>query len=180
MMSMAREVIAVNRAPVLTLWAGVVAERLGYEREAALSLGKALAGLNAQSKGRRLGIYKPAERIEGRPPKKKRRGESFWVGLLGRPIPAIATEHGIRAVEGDRAIDPAGVERYLQGKFGEALQSVRRAMEELARSFDPEELALKAFSLYEGFRPEIPSGVRGWGAKGELDLDRIRELAKAT
>ncbi|MDH4273089.1 MAG: hypothetical protein OEW18_14040, partial [Candidatus Aminicenantes bacterium] len=81
---MAREVISVNRAPVLTLWGGVVAERLGYDREAALSLGKALAGLNAQSKGRRLGIYKPAERLEGVPPKKKRRGETFWVGLLGR------------------------------------------------------------------------------------------------
>lgn len=177
---MAREVISVNRAPVLTLWGGVVAERLGYDREAALSLGKALAGLNAQSKGRSLGIYKPAEPLEGVPPKKKRRGETFWVGLLGRSIPAIATERGIRAVEGDRPVEPAGVERYLQGKFGDALQSVRRAMEELARSFGPEELAVEAFSLYERFRPEIPSGVRGWGAKGELDLDLIRELAKAT
>lgn len=177
---MAREVVSINRAPVLTLWAGVVAERLGYDREAALSLGKALAGLNAQSKGRRLGIYKPAERLEGVPPKKKRRGEAFWIGLLGRPIPAIATERGIRAVEGDRPVEPAGVERYLQGKFGDALPSVRRAMEELARSFEPEELGLQGFSLYEQFRPEIPSGVRGWGATGELDLDRIRELAKAT
>ncbi len=175
---MPREVVSVNRAPVLTIWAGVVAERLGYDHNAALSLSKALAGLNAQSKGRRLGIYKPSERLDTAPPKKKRRGESFWVELLGRPVPAVATEHGIRAVEGDRTVDPAGVERYLQGKFGEALQSVRRAMEELARSFEPEELALKAFSLYERFRPEIPSGVRGWGAKGDLDLDRIRELAK--
>jgi hypothetical protein len=177
---MARQVVSINRAPVLTLWAGVVAERLGYDRETALSLGKAVAGLNAQSKGRRLGIYKPAERLEGVPPKKKRRGESFWVGLLGRSIPAIATERGIRAVEGDRPVEPAGVERYLQGKFGDSLQSVRNAMEELARSFAPEDLSLNAFSLYEQFRPEIPSGVRGWGAKGELDLDRIRELEKVT
>ncbi|MGB7296843.1 MAG: hypothetical protein WBC70_14755 [Candidatus Aminicenantales bacterium] len=177
---MAREVVSVNRAPVLTLWAGIVAERLGYDREESLSLGKALAGLNAQSKGRHLGIYKPAERPEGVPARKKRLGEAFWVELLGRPIPAIATEHGIRAVAGDRPVEPAGVERYLEGKFGEALQAVRRVMEELARSFDPDELAPQAFSLYERFRPEIPSGVRGWGAKGELDLDRIRELAKAT
>ncbi len=180
MTSIPHEIVSVNRAPVLTMWAGIVAERLGYDREAALSLGKALAGLNAQSKGRRLGIYKPAERLDTAPPKKKRHGESFWIGLLGRPIPAVATARGIRAVERDRPIDPAGVERYLQGKFGEALQSVRRAMEELARSFEPEELALKAFSLYEQFRPDIPSGVRGWGAKGDLDLDRIRELAKTT
>jgi hypothetical protein len=177
---MTREVFSVNRAPVLTLWAGVVAERLGYDHEEGLSLGKALAGLNAQSKGRRLGIYKPAERPEGAPGRRKRPGEAFWVELLGRPIPAIATERGVRAVDGDRPVEPAGVERYLHGKFGEALQSVRRVMEELARSFDPDELASRAFSLYGQFRPEIPSGVRGWGAKGELDLDRIRELAKST
>ena len=47
--------------PVLTLWAAVVAERLGLNEDEALSLGKALAGLTAQSKGRRLGIYKPHE-----------------------------------------------------------------------------------------------------------------------
>ena len=52
--------IQINRAPVLTLWASVVAERLAFSRDESLSLGKALAGLNAQSKGRRLGIFKPA------------------------------------------------------------------------------------------------------------------------
>jgi hypothetical protein len=174
---MSREVVLINRAPVLTLWASVVAERLGYDREAALSLGKALAGLNAQSKGRRLGIYKPPEKVEGLPPKKARRGEEFWVELLGRPIPATQTARGIRAVEGDRTIEPAGVERYLQGKFGEAFETVCRVMDELARAFSPKELAVRAFSLYEHFRPGIPEGVRGWGAKGELDLDRIRGLS---
>ena len=36
----------------------------------------------------------------------------------------------------------------------------------------------RAFALYEEFRPEIPAGTKGWGAKGELDLDRIDALAK--
>jgi len=173
---MSREVIQINRAPVLTLWASVVAERLGYNHDAALSLGKALAGLNAQSKGRRLGIYKPAERPEEARPKKAGLGEGFWAELLGRPLPVIKIRGGIRAVEGSRTIEPAGVERYLESKFGEALQSVRTAMEELCRAFSRKELTLKAFSLYEQFRPGIPEGVRGWGAKGELDLDKIREL----
>lgn len=43
--------IEINRAPVLTQWATVVAERLGFNHEEALALGKAVAGLNAQSKG---------------------------------------------------------------------------------------------------------------------------------
>jgi len=41
----------VNRAPVLTLWAAVVAEVLGFKHEEALTLGRAVAGLNAYSKG---------------------------------------------------------------------------------------------------------------------------------
>jgi hypothetical protein len=53
--------ISINRAPVLTLWAAVVAQRLGFDEDEALTLGKALAGLNSQAKGRRLGIFKPHE-----------------------------------------------------------------------------------------------------------------------
>ena len=64
---MAKEIL-VNRAPVLTLWTVVVvAQRLGYDRATALTLGKAVAGLNAQAKGRRLGIYSPRESAHREP-----------------------------------------------------------------------------------------------------------------
>ena len=33
--------VQITRAPVLTLWAAVAAERLGYDRAAALTLGRA-------------------------------------------------------------------------------------------------------------------------------------------
>ena len=49
-----------NRAPVLTVWAVVVAERLGFERGEALTLGRSLAGLTAHAKGVRLGIFEPS------------------------------------------------------------------------------------------------------------------------
>src|ERR1019366_4826341 len=35
------------------------------------------------------------------------------------------------------------------------------------------ELAHDAYPLYERFRPEIPAGKKGWGAKGDLDLALI-------
>jgi hypothetical protein len=171
-------IVLVNRAPVLTLWAAVVAEHLGFDHAAALTLGKTLAGLNAQSKGRHLGIYKPPEHVPGEPTKKQKLGEETWIELLGRPIPAVNTAQGLRAVDKDKPIDPTGVERYLAEKFGEALGDVRNAMAALAASFKPQELAEKAFGLYERFRPAIPEGVRGWGAKGELRLEVIRSLAE--
>ena len=168
--------ILINRAPVLTLWASVVAERLGFKHDEALSLGKALAGLNAQSKGRRLGIFKPTPR-ELKKVREQERGEEFWVDLLGRALPAVNTDQGVRAVIESKPIDPDGVERYLESKFGDALAKTSKAMTELAQAFDPGELAQKGFGLYEQFRPRIPEGVSGWGAKGELDLGRISKLA---
>jgi hypothetical protein len=172
------ETILVNRAPVLTLWAAFVAERMGYDHAAALSLGKAVAGINAQARGRSLGIYKPKERIEGVPPKRTGLGEEYWIELLGRQVSAVNTKNGVRAVVKDKPIEPEGIERYLSEKFGEGLQTVKKAMESLARAFHPQELNIVAFSLYERFRPEIPAGVSGWGAKGKLDLNKIRALAK--
>ena len=55
--------IEINRAPVLTLWAAVVAERLGFDWEEALTLGRAVAGLNAYSKGKALGLFEPTPGI---------------------------------------------------------------------------------------------------------------------
>jgi len=36
--------ISINRAPVLILWAAVVAQRLGFDEDEALTLGEAVAG----------------------------------------------------------------------------------------------------------------------------------------
>lgn len=94
---MATRTITANRAPVLTLWATVVAERLGFNHEEALTLGRALAGLNAQSKGRRLGIFKPQEE-KTRKARQKEHGEQFLVDLCGRGVPAMSTPEGIRAM----------------------------------------------------------------------------------
>jgi hypothetical protein len=148
--------ILINRAPVLTLWAAVVAERLGFNREEALSLGKAVAGLTAQSKGRRLGIFTPT-RDAVKKARAQKRAKEFLVEILGRHVPAINTPEGIRAVNKAKPVDHAVVERYLEGKFGEALPAVCAAMKTLAKSFKPDQLAQEAFRLYEEFRPGIPT-----------------------
>lgn len=168
--------LRINRAPVLTLWAAVVAERLGYAWEEALTLGKAVAGLNAQSKGRRLGIYakpkaaKPAERGRGR-------AKPQSVELLHRAVPVRRTSAGLRAVVKDAAVSPEAVERYLHAKFGDGYAPARAAFRKLAKSRGKQILAEEAYGLYEHFRPAIPAGRKGWGAAGTLDLEKIRDLA---
>lgn len=170
--------IAINRAPVLTLWAAVVAVRKGYDEETALTLGQAVAGLNAQSKGRRLGIYDAAEEPSDKERKAQSSAALSTVSLLGREVPVVKSGHGLRAAVGGQPARPESVQTYLEKKFGEDLAEVRHAMEALAKSMTPAQLELRGFSLYEKFRPQIPEGKKGWGAKGELDLELIRRLAK--
>ncbi len=170
--------IHINRAPVLTLWAAVVAERLGFDREESLTLGRAVAGLNAQSKGRALGIFKPAPTAAQRGKRLLKPGETIQIELLRRAVPAVRTLEGLRALDREgHPGDPDSVERYLEGKFGDALAGARRAMTQLAGSLGPAVLAERAYGLYERFRPEIPAGRAGWGARGVLDLARIESLA---
>src|SRR5512136_428673 len=102
---MPKDTVEINRAPVLTLSAAAVAERLGFDPEEALSLAKAVAGLNAQAKGRALGIFK-AKRESVEKAKRREHGEEFWIELCGRPVPAKNTADGVRAVLGNTAIDP--------------------------------------------------------------------------
>jgi hypothetical protein len=93
-------------------------------------------------------------------------------------VPGTNTDEGVRAVSRSRPIDPDGVRSYLEGKLGDDLAAVRAAMKRLARAYKPKELAEHAYALYEQFRPDIPAGKKGWGAKGASDLGRIVELAE--
>lgn len=173
-----RHRVTVNRAPVLTLWAAVVARRLGFNKDEALTLGRAVAGLNAYSKGVAIGVFEPTPREVRERRRKMRRDETVKVELLHRAVPAVRTEKGLRAVSKGRPIEPASVERYLESKFGDALKDVRGAMQALAESTSPAELRRDGYAMYERFRPRIPAGRKGWGATGILSLDAIRTMAR--
>jgi len=168
--------VTVNRAPVLTLWAAVVAERLGFEWPEALTLGKAVAGLNAQSKGRALGLFTPSgarSEAAGGP------ADEVRVELMGREVRCTQTGGGLRALDKGQPLKPEAVEAYLQKKLGDDLPRVREAMAALAQAFEPTDLRDRAFALYEEFRPAVARGAGGWGQAGELDLQRIRSLVRS-
>src|ERR1700688_3682086 len=105
--------IQITRAPLLRLWATTVAERLGFDEDEALSLGKAVAGLNAQSKGQRLGKFKRVPQ-EVKKARARKRGEELLVEICGRQVPAINTADGVRAVIKNQPIEAKSVERYLE------------------------------------------------------------------
>lgn len=171
--------LRVNRAPVLTLWAAVVAERLGHPEETALTLGAAVAGTAARAKARRLGIAEDRPEVDAQPQHADPAGgERRAVRLLGREIPVSRAEGGLLlAAQEGRPQSPAAVRSYLARAFGERLGEVRAAMEGLASSLPPDELNRTGFRLYERFRPEVPDGVEGWGRKAVLDIGWIGRAA---
>ena len=114
--------IKINRAPVLTLWAAVVAERLGFDRPTALTLGQAVAGLSAYAKGVSLGIIEPRPELVRERGDRLAEGEQLHVDLLGRAVPVVRTPDGLRAVSKGKPGNPARIEKYLAGKFGERLE----------------------------------------------------------
>ena len=92
--------LRINRAPVLTLWAAVVAERLGHPPETALALGRFVAGASARAKARSLGLAedgRDAEERRDRAADLKPRRETMR--LLGRDVPATRAEDGALQVD---------------------------------------------------------------------------------
>ena len=165
--------ILVNRAPVLTLWAAVVAERLGHDADAAITLGRAVAGSSARVKARAIGLEEKHEEAGKRAPGKVASHQT--VRLLGRDIPVVEQKGSLYALDHDKAASPRSAQTYVSGAFAEHLPAVRRAMEALADSLPPDELNRIGFRLYEHFRPAVPAGAGGWGKKGVLDLGRIKD-----
>lgn len=125
-----------------------------------------------ESPTRMTGYNKP---IEAR---KTESDQEFFVELLGRHVPTMNTEAGLRSLNNGKEDSAESLKKYLKSKFADDLEDAHEAIEDLAKAHKPKDLADRAFGLYEKFRPNIPSGAEGWGAKGKLDLDYIRSLAK--
>jgi hypothetical protein len=148
----------------------VVAERLGHPPDTALSLASAVPSMAAQAKARRLGLAEERAHAE-----RQTSADQATARLLGKEVRLTHDADGVvlaDAGDGKPAL-AAPIAAYLTKAFGSRLGKVRTAMEALAGRFDPEELDRVGFRLYEQFRPEVPPDVKGWGAKGELDLQKI-------
>jgi hypothetical protein len=143
----------------------------------ALTLGHAVAGSSARAKARSIGIAEDRDH-ETQKREHELRPAIKPVRLLGRDVRLAATEAGeLLAEDRGKPADPAAVRRYLAKAFGERLAELCAAMEAAAAGIAPEELNRVGFRIYEGFRPEVPPGAEGWGAKGELHVERIGAAA---
>ncbi|KAI9001044.1 hypothetical protein BD414DRAFT_20872 [Trametes punicea] len=162
----------VNRAPIMMAWAFVVAERLGFRREEALSIASVYTEMNAVTKGVALGIYRDGEQ-RGR--EASRTGSQPYVELMGRRIPLYQTVSSQwRALSNGAPVAPTAAFSYITRALRQTAPHIMGALRLLAASYSPAELNEKGFSLYAEFRP--PS--EGWGQKGEVRCSTILALRK--
>ncbi len=90
----------------------------------------------------------------------------------------LQVDNDLRAAESNnKPSSPKATQGYLQRAFGDRLEDVEGVFKELAESFSPEDAADSGYRLYEKFRPSVPQGQRGWGAKGVLDLQYVLSLS---
>ena len=167
------DAIRVNRAPVLTLWAAIVAERLEHDADAAITMGRAVAGSSARVKARAIGLEEKRKDDGARDAATPTLRQT--VHLLGRDLPVVKQNGSSYALDHGNAASPRPARAYVEKAFGAHLPAVHRAMQALADSLPPEELNRIGFRLYERFRPEVPGGAAGWGKKGVLDLKLIED-----
>ena len=144
------DTITINRAPVLTLWAAVVAERLGFDRATSLTFGQAVAGKSAYAKGVSLGIIEPKPELVRERAEHLGEGEQLFVGLLGKPVPVVQTPDGLRAVDKGKPGNPARIEKYLAAKFGDRLDDAWQAMAELAAVHERVDLVQAGLPALQG------------------------------
>jgi hypothetical protein len=168
--------IRINRAPVLTLW-GATVSHYGPSHvnwKESCNIGRKIAGMLAQSKGKSIGKFEPKETSEEEKKSRKRAREK--ARDEGNRMKIAGFEIDKRDVEGGAG----AAEDYLQKAFGDKLNEAKEAMRELVEAYNDENLdeSKKAYDLYAEFRPDVAKGMRGWGQRGLLSLDKIKHMAQ--
>ncbi|KAJ3896051.1 hypothetical protein GG344DRAFT_85526 [Lentinula edodes] len=161
----------VNRAPLMTAWATVVAERMGFQREEALSIASSYTEMNALSKGVSLGIYKEGKQkgLEA-----AKGGTQPYVVLMGRRPLYQIQNNCWRALHNGTPAQPSTAYAYLSRSLRQTMPFIMGALRLLVNSFNPQEINEKAWGLYTQFRP----AGEGWGERSEVRCTTILALRK--
>ncbi|KAI9467026.1 hypothetical protein BJY52DRAFT_39821 [Lactarius psammicola] len=118
----------VNRAPVMMAWASVVAERLGFSREEALSIASVYTEMNAISKGVSLGVYDKKREADLKAAHTG--GAQPYVDLLGRRVPLYRSASGAwRAFTAEDSDGSPGAPGAAYGYITRALRQTAPAVD---------------------------------------------------
>ncbi|KAH7092595.1 hypothetical protein FB567DRAFT_241194 [Paraphoma chrysanthemicola] len=173
--------IVINRAPVLQLWSACVTHFVypDLSWETCLSAGSAISSICAIAKGRSIGSIPERDDGDGEEGKKKKGKDVEGVEKVKVMQFNLKLQDGLVIVGTDaKAKGKSGGEEGLKKKFGEEYGVVKSVFGEVLGEWKgrEEEVQKNGFGWYERFRPDVSKGQKGWGRKGELDLDKVRSV----
>lgn len=170
--------ITINRAPVLELWGACVAHftHPDLSWDLCLSIGSSISTITAISKGRAIGSIAPPDES------KKRKGDDDddeedlpTINVMGFPI--ITKGDAVMVKGKPKTTREANLQRkYGEGNYERAKDTMMEALE--SWKGDEDDLDGQAFHMYEKFRPDVATGQKGWGRKGELHLSKIKDVVR--
>ncbi|KAH7377319.1 hypothetical protein BKA66DRAFT_157587 [Pyrenochaeta sp. MPI-SDFR-AT-0127] len=166
--------IIINRAPVLQLWSACVTQFIypDIEWSTCVSAGSAISTICAVAKGRSIGTIvekdESEEQEKNRQDAKKKLKDLDAIEVMHFKLPL---KNNLALVSRSDTKGKPGAEEPLKNKFGdEGYELTKEAFNTALKSWQghEDELSKKAFGFYEKFRPDVKSGQKGWGRKGEL------------
>ena len=177
------EVITINRAPVLELWASCVAHFVYPDLPwvSCLSVGGAIASITAIAKGHSIGTMEKPEPSEAEESRRKcnEKAENDQLDEVDVMGFHLKLKDG-QAMVGEKP--KKGNEAALRKKYGdEQYENAESTMQEALSKWKGKETELdhEAFKMYEDFRPNVPKGQKGWGRKGQLNLQNLKHAVGA-
>ncbi len=174
----------INRSPVLQLWSACVAQHLYPELSwsTSLAVGSAISTLCAIAKGKSIGTIEEREKTPEEKAAQTAQRRAAEAGA-DREVQVMGFRLYIKGQDVILQGKPKhGNEGALKAKFGgdENYGRAKTVMDDAITSWMASdkkgELNAKAFHMYEEFRPSVQGGQGGWGKKGALELDRVREV----
>ena len=176
------DVIIINRAPVLELWGSCVAQFLypSMSWETCLGVGAAIATITAISKGRSIGKIDKPDPGDAQKKRDDRKANAEREGFDELEVMSfkLNLDKDGHALVGDKAKKEG--EDALMRKYGgaEQYEKVKETFTDALKSWNhqKDDLNSRAFHFYEDFRPSVKLGQQGWGRKGQLSLQTIRDV----
>lgn len=144
-------------------------------------MGSAISTLCAISKGRSIGTIEESDKS---PAEKEEKAAQRRAADAGADREVQVMGFNLHVKNGDVLVQgkpKRGNEAPLKAKFGEEnFDRTKKAMEDALATWkgNDDDLNAKAFHMYEEFRPSVQSGQGGWGKKGALELDRVKEVVE--
>jgi hypothetical protein len=141
--------------------------------ETSLSAGSAISTLCAISKGRAIGTIDKKDPSAAE--KKKQRSKSDQLEeleVMGFHL-MLQNGHVLVSDKPKKANEQTLIKKFGEEPYKQAKETFQISLQ--SWSGQEEELNARAFRHYEVFRPTVPKGQKGWGRKGILNLQTVKD-----